>query len=91
LDLLQVTEVPLIDTELHHKRIGFRNLKYNAVVANESWKMENLAFAMSSCYFGQVFYGCLFVHESEFDLSVYPAHLTTGSSIMPTRKPDVLN
>jgi argininosuccinate lyase len=38
-----------------------------------------------------LFYGCLFVYESDFDFITLPAHLTTGSSIMPHKKTDVLN
>jgi argininosuccinate lyase len=33
---------------------------------------------------------CLYMSQN-FDFITLPAHLTTGSSIMPQEKPDVLN
>jgi argininosuccinate lyase len=81
-----------IDRTFTTKELGFETLKYNAVAAQMSrGKSEKiLAFAMSSVAVGQIFYGCLL--ESDFDFITLPAHLTTGSSIMPhKKKPDVLN
>jgi argininosuccinate lyase len=51
-------------------------------------KSEKNGFAMSSvaATLAKFSYGCLFVYESNFDFITLPAHLTTGSSIMPHKK-----
>jgi argininosuccinate lyase len=69
--------------------MGFETLKYNAVAAQMSrGKSEKiLAFAMSSVAATLAKFSmdvCLY--ESEFDFITLPAHLTTGSSIMPHKK-----
>jgi argininosuccinate lyase len=74
--------------------LGFETLKYNAVAAQMSrGKSEKiLAFAMSSvAATWPNFLWMLFVYESNFDFITLPAHLTTGSSIMPHKKNRMFN
>ena len=74
--------------------LGFKTLKYNAVAAQMSrGKSEKtLAFAMSSVAATLSKFSmdvCLYMSQN-FDFIGLPAHLTTGSSIMPHKKnPDV--
>jgi argininosuccinate lyase len=76
------------------KELGFETLKYNAVAAQMSrGKSEKiLAFAMSSVAATLSRFSmdvCLYMSQN-FDFISLPAHLTTGSSIMPHKKnPDV--
>ena len=76
------------------KELGFETLKYNAVAAQMSrGKSEKtLAFAMSSVAATLSKFSmdvCLYMSQN-FDFIGLPAHLTTGSSIMPHKKnPDV--
>jgi argininosuccinate lyase len=84
-----------IDRTFTTKELGFETLKYNAVAAQMSrGKSEKiLAFAMSSVAATTKFSMdvCLYMSQN-FDFITLPAHLTTGSSIMPHKKnPDVLN
>jgi argininosuccinate lyase len=60
-------------------------LKYNPLRQMSRGKSEkNPGFAMVVLPPPwQIFYGCLFVYESDFDFITLPAHQTTGSSIMP--------
>jgi argininosuccinate lyase len=70
-------------------KIGFETLKYNAVAANESRKIrKNPGFAMSSVAATLAKFSmdvCLYMSQN-FDFITLPAHLTTGSSIMPHKK-----
>jgi argininosuccinate lyase len=76
------------------KELGFETLKYNPVAAQMSrGKSEKiLAFAMSSVAATLSKFSmdvCLYMSQN-FDFITLPAHLTTGSSIMPHKKnPDV--
>jgi argininosuccinate lyase len=76
------------------KELGFETLKYNAVAAQMSrGKAEKtVAFAMSSVATTLSKFAmdvCLYMSQN-FDFISLPAHLTTGSSIMPHKKnPDV--
>jgi argininosuccinate lyase len=76
------------------KELGFETLKYNAVAAQMSrGKAEKtVAFAMSSVAATLSKFAmdvCLYMSQN-FDFISLPAHLTTGSSIMPHKKnPDV--
>lgn len=76
------------------EELGFKTLKYNAVAAQMSrGKSEKiLAFAMSSVAATLSKFSmdvCLYMSQN-FDFISLPAHLTTGSSIMPHKKnPDV--
>ena len=76
------------------QELGFETLKYNAVAAQMSrGKSEKtLAFAMSSLAATLAKFSmdvCLYMSQN-FDFIGLPAHLTTGSSIMPHKKnPDV--
>ena len=76
------------------KELGFETLKYNSVAAQMSrGKSEKtLAFAMSSVAATLAKFSmdvCLYMSQN-FDFIGLPAHLTTGSSIMPHKKnPDV--
>jgi argininosuccinate lyase len=77
-----------IDRTFTTKELGFENLKYNAVAAQMSrGKSEKiLAFAMSSCRHPKFSMDvCLYMSQN-FDFITLPAHLTTGSSIMPHKK-----
>jgi argininosuccinate lyase len=83
-----------IDRTFTTKELGFETLKYNAVAAQMSrGKSEKiLAFAMSSVAATLAKFSMDVCCESDFDFITLPAHLTTGSSIMPhKKKPDVLN
>ena len=83
-----------IDRTFTTKELGFETLKYNAVAAQMSrGKSEKtLAFAMSSVAATLSKFAmdvCLYMSQN-FDFISLPAHLTTGSSIMPHKKnPDV--
>jgi argininosuccinate lyase len=83
-----------IDRTFTTKELGFETLKYNAVAAQMSrGKSEKiLAFAMSSGAATLSKFSmdvCLYMSQN-FDFITLPAHLTTGSSIMPHKKnPDV--
>jgi argininosuccinate lyase len=83
-----------IDRSFTTKELGFETLKYNAVAAQMSrGKSEKiLAFAMSSVAATLAKFSmdvCLYMSQN-FDFISLPAHLTTGSSIMPHKKnPDV--
>ena len=83
-----------IDRTFTTKELGFKTLKYNAVAAQMSrGKSEKtLAFAMSSVAATLSKFAmdvCLYMSQN-FDFISLPAHLTTGSSIMPHKKnPDV--
>jgi argininosuccinate lyase len=83
-----------IDRSYTTKELGFETLKYNAVAAQMSrGKSEKiLAFAMSSVAATLAKFSmdiCLYMSQN-FDFISLPAHLTTGSSIMPHKKnPDV--
>jgi argininosuccinate lyase len=83
-----------IDRTFTTKELGFETLKYNAVAAQMSrGKSEKiLAFAMSSVAATLAKFSmdvCLYMSQN-FDFISLPAHLTTGSSIMPHKKnPDV--
>jgi argininosuccinate lyase len=83
-----------IDRTFTTKELGFETLKYNAVAAQMSrGKSEKiLAFAMSSVAATLAKFSmdvCLYMSQN-FDFIGLPAHLTTGSSIMPHKKnPDV--
>jgi argininosuccinate lyase len=60
---------------------------------NESRKIrKNPGFSMSSCrHLGKFSMDvCLYMSQN-FDFITLPAHLTTGSSIMPHKKPDVFD
>jgi argininosuccinate lyase len=76
------------------QELGFETLKYNSVAAQMSrGKAEKtLAFAMSSVAATLSKFAmdvCLYMSQN-FDFISLPAHLTTGSSIMPHKKnPDV--
>jgi len=76
------------------KELGFETLKYNVVAAQMSrGKSEKtVAFAMSSVAATLSKFAmdvCLYMSQN-FDFISLPAHLTTGSSIMPHKKnPDV--
>jgi len=76
------------------KELGFETLKYNVVAAQMSrGKSEKtVAFAMSSVAATLSKFAmdvCLYMSQN-FDFINLPAHLTTGSSIMPHKKnPDV--
>ena len=76
------------------KELGFETLKYNSVAAQMSrGKSEKtLAFAMSSIAATLAKFSmdvCVYMSQN-FDFIGLPAHLTTGSSIMPHKKnPDV--
>ena len=76
------------------KELGFETLKYNSVAAQMSrGKSEKtLAFAMSSVAATLAKFSmdvCLYMSQN-YDFIGLPAHLTTGSSIMPHKKnPDV--
>ena len=76
------------------KELGFETLKYNSVAAQMSrGKSEKtVAFAMSSVAATLAKFSmdvCLYMSQN-FDFISLPAHLTTGSSIMPHKKnPDV--
>jgi argininosuccinate lyase len=83
-----------IDRTFTTKELGFETLKYNSVAAQMSrGKSEKaLAFAMSSVAATLSKFSmdvCLYMSQN-FDFISLPAHLTTGSSIMPHKKnPDV--
>lgn len=83
-----------IDRTFTTEALGFETLKYNAVAAQMSrGKSEKiLAFAMSSLAATLSKFSmdvCLYMSQN-FDFISLPAHLTTGSSIMPHKKnPDV--
>jgi len=83
-----------IDRTFTTKELGFQTLKYNSVAAQMSrGKSEKtLAFAMSSVAATLAKFSmdvCLYMSQN-FDFIGLPAHLTTGSSIMPHKKnPDV--
>lgn len=74
--------------------LGFKTLKFNSVAAQMSrGKSEkSVAFAMSSVAATLAKFSmdvCLYMSQN-FDFIGLPAHLTTGSSIMPHKKnPDV--
>jgi argininosuccinate lyase len=76
------------------KELGFETLKYNPIAAQMSrGKSEKtLAFAMCSVASTLSKFSmdvCLYMSQN-FDFISLPAHLTTGSSIMPHKKnPDV--
>jgi argininosuccinate lyase len=76
------------------QELGFETLKYNSVAAQMSrGKSEKtVAFAMSSVAATLAKFSmdvCLYMSQN-FDFISLPAHLTTGSSIMPHKKnPDV--
>ena len=76
------------------QELGFETLKYNSVAAQMSrGKSEKtVAFAMSSVAATLAKLAmdvCLYMSQN-FDFITLPAHLTTGSSIMPHKKnPDV--
>lgn len=76
------------------RELGFETLKYNSVAAQMSrGKSEKtVAFAMSSVAATLSKFSmdvCLYMSQN-FDFISLPAHLTTGSSIMPHKKnPDV--
>lgn len=76
------------------KELGFETLKFNSVAAQMSrGKSEKtVAFAMSSVAATLAKFSmdvCLYMSQN-FDFISLPAHLTTGSSIMPHKKnPDV--
>ena len=76
------------------QELGFETLKYNSVAAQMSrGKSEKtIAFAMSSVAATLAKFSmdvCLYMSQN-FDFITLPAHLTTGSSIMPHKKnPDV--
>ena len=76
------------------QELGFETLKYNSVAAQMSrGKSEKtVAFAMSSVAATLSKFAmdvCLYMSQN-FDFISLPAHLTTGSSIMPHKKnPDV--
>ncbi len=76
------------------KELGFETLKFNSVAAQMSrGKSEKtVAFAMSSIAATLAKFSmdvCLYMSQN-FDFISLPAHLTTGSSIMPHKKnPDV--
>jgi argininosuccinate lyase len=76
------------------EELGFETLKYNSVAAQMSrGKSEKtVAFAMSSVAATLAKFSmdvCLYMSQN-FDFIGLPAHLTTGSSIMPHKKnPDV--
>jgi argininosuccinate lyase len=76
------------------QELGFETLKFNAVAAQMSrGKAEKtVAFAMSSVAATLSKFAmdvCLYMSQN-FDFISLPAHLTTGSSIMPHKKnPDV--
>ncbi len=76
------------------QELGFETLKFNSVAAQMSrGKSEKtLAFAMSSVAATLAKFSmdvCLYMSQN-FDFITLPAHLTTGSSIMPHKKnPDV--
>jgi len=76
------------------KELGFETLKFNSVAAQMSrGKSEKtVAFAMSSIAATLAKFSmdvCLYMSQN-FDFITLPAHLTTGSSIMPHKKnPDV--
>ena len=76
------------------KELGFETLKFNSVAAQMSrGKSEKtVAFAMSSVASTLSKFSmdvCLYMSQN-FDFISLPAHLTTGSSIMPHKKnPDV--
>lgn len=76
------------------KELGFETLKFNSVAAQMSrGKSEKtVAFAMSSIAATLSKFSmdvCLYMSQN-FDFISLPAHLTTGSSIMPHKKnPDV--
>ena len=72
------------------QELGFETLKFNSVAAQMSrGKSEKtVAFAMSSVAATLAKFSmdvCLYMSQN-FDFISLPAHLTTGSSIMPTRK-----
>ncbi len=83
-----------IDRTFTTQELGFETLKYNSVAAQMSrGKAEKiLAFAMSSVAATLSKFAmdvCLYMSQN-FDFISLPAHLTTGSSIMPHKKnPDV--
>jgi argininosuccinate lyase len=83
-----------IDRTFTTNELGFETLKYNSVAAQMSrGKSEKtLAFAMSSVAATLAKFSmdvCLYMSQN-FDFIGLPAHLTTGSSIMPHKKnPDV--
>ena len=83
-----------IDRTFTTKELGFETLKYNAVAAQMSREKseKTLAFAMSSVAATLSKFAmdvCLYMSQN-FDFISLPAHLTTGSSIMPHKKnPDV--
>ncbi|MBP6759217.1 MAG: argininosuccinate lyase, partial [Flavobacterium sp.] len=76
------------------EELGFQTLKFNSVAAQMSrGKSEKtVAFAMSSVASTLAKFSmdvCLYMSQN-FDFITLPAHLTTGSSIMPHKKnPDV--
>ena len=76
------------------QELGFETLKFNSVAAQMSrGKSEKtVAFAMSSVAATLAKFSmdvCLYMSQN-FDFITLPAHLTTGSSIMPHKKnPDV--
>jgi argininosuccinate lyase len=78
--------------EVYNKRIGFETKIQCRCGTNESWEIgENFAFAMSSvaATLAKFLDVCLYMSQN-FDFISLPAHLTTGSSIMPPQeKPDV--
>jgi argininosuccinate lyase len=83
-----------IDRTFTTKELGFRTLKFNSVAAQMSrGKSEKtVAFAMSSVAATLAKFSmdvCLYMSQN-FGFISLPAHLTTGSSIMPHKKnPDV--
>ncbi len=83
-----------IDRTFTTKELDFKTLKYNSVAAQMSrGKAEKtVAFAISSLAATLAKFSmdvCLYMSQN-FDFIGLPAHLTTGSSIMPHKKnPDV--
>ncbi|MBL3659088.1 argininosuccinate lyase [Fulvivirga sediminis] len=84
---------PINRTSTTHK-MGFATLKYNSVAAQMSrGKMEkSISFALASTSGTLAKFAmdvCLYMSQN-FGFLTFPAHLTTGSSIMPHKKnPDV--
>ncbi|MCG2612071.1 argininosuccinate lyase [Flavobacterium sp. SM15] len=83
-----------IDRESTTEKLGFSTLKYNVVAAqmNRGKSEKTIAFAMSSVagtLSKLAMDVCLYLSQN-FDFISLPAHLTTGSSIMPHKKnPDI--
>jgi argininosuccinate lyase len=72
---------------IHYNRIGFRNKIQFGCRTNESENQKNFGFCYMSSVAATLAKFSMDVYMSQnFDFIGLPAHLTTGSSIMPHKK-----